>query len=148
MHSSQDKTHSIPSSKSSKTSCMNCHTTVLKILDILIFSLVLVPTETHATTLHLFLKFLAQWKSSSQDSSHFVFLIKFYFYLFTIAQNQNQTHVLILFQVQSLSFLFITPQPLVFTSSVFFKIFFLISSFNLPKIPLRISFQKSDPQIS
>ncbi len=43
-YSSQDKTHSIPSSKSQETSCMSCHTTIQKILYRFILSLVLVPT--------------------------------------------------------------------------------------------------------
>jgi len=73
-----------------KTSCMSCHTTTPKILDTLIFSLVLVPTEMCAITQDHFLTFLAQWKSFRQDSSHFVLLIKFCFYLFTTPQNQNQ----------------------------------------------------------
>ncbi len=88
---SQDKTYSIPNLKSPKTSCMSCHTTTLKILDMFIFSLMLIPTETHATTLDLFLTFLAQQKSYRQDSSHSVFLIKFCFYLFITPQNHNQT---------------------------------------------------------
>jgi hypothetical protein len=70
---------------------MNYHTTTPKILNTLILSLMLVPIETHATTVDLFLTFLTQRKSSCQDSSHLVFLIKFYFYLFTTPQNQNQT---------------------------------------------------------
>jgi hypothetical protein len=45
-YSSQDKTHSIPNSRSLETSCMNCHTAILEILNMFIFSLVLVPTET------------------------------------------------------------------------------------------------------
>jgi len=43
-YSSKDKTHSIPSLKSPKTSCMSCHTTILEILDMFILSFVLVPT--------------------------------------------------------------------------------------------------------
>jgi len=91
MYSSQDKTHSIPSLKSLETSCMNYHKTTPEILDTLILSLMLVPIETHVTIVDLFLTFLAQQKSSRQDSSHLVFLIKFCFYLFTTPQNQNQT---------------------------------------------------------
>ncbi len=121
MQSSQDKTHSISNSKSLETSCMSYHTTTPKILNTLILSLVLVPTKTHAITLDLFLTFLAQRKSSCQDSSHSVFLIKFQFYLFTTPQNQNQTTRFFKssFQVQSLSFSFITTQPPAFTSSLF-----------------------------
>jgi hypothetical protein len=91
MYFFQDKTHSIPSSKSLETSCMNCHITIPEILNMFILSLVLVPIETHVTTLDLFLTFLAQWKFFSQDFSHSVFLIKFCFYLFTTPKNQNQT---------------------------------------------------------
>jgi hypothetical protein len=58
-YSFQDKTHSIPNFKSPETSCMSCHTTIPEILDMLILSFVLVPTETHATTMDLFLTFLA-----------------------------------------------------------------------------------------
>jgi hypothetical protein len=43
-YSSQNKTHSIPSSKSLETSCMSCHTTTPEIPDMFILSLVLVPT--------------------------------------------------------------------------------------------------------
>ncbi len=89
-YSFQNKIHSIPSSKSPETSCMSFHTTTLEILDMLILSLVLVPTETHATTLDLFLTFLIQQKFSFRDSSHLILLIKFCFYLFTTPQNQNQ----------------------------------------------------------
>ncbi len=56
---------------------MNCHTTIPEILNMFILSLVLVPTITHAITLNFFLTFLAQQKSSHQDSSHSVLLIKF-----------------------------------------------------------------------
>jgi hypothetical protein len=70
---------------------MNCHTTTSEILDTLIFSLVLIPIETHATTLDLFLTFLTQRKPFRHDFSHLVFLIKFCFYLFITPQNQNQT---------------------------------------------------------
>ncbi len=62
-----------------------------------ILSLVLLLTKTHATTLDLFLTFLAQQKSSCQDSSHLVFLIKFNFYIFTTPQNQNQTTFFLVF---------------------------------------------------
>jgi hypothetical protein len=68
-YSSQEKTHSIPRSKSPETSCMSCHTTIPEILDTLIFSFVLVPIKTHATTLDLFLTFLTQRKSFHQDFS-------------------------------------------------------------------------------
>ncbi len=62
---------------------MSYHTTTPKILNTLILSLMLVPTKTHATTLDLFLTFLAHQKSFCQDFSHSVFLIKICFYLFT-----------------------------------------------------------------
>ncbi len=105
---SQEKTHSISSSKSLKTSCMNYHTTIPEILNTLIFSLVLVPTKTHATTLDLFLTFLAQRKSSHQDFSHLVFLIKFCFYLFATPKIQNQTT----FFFSPLLFVLVTQLPL------------------------------------
>ncbi len=44
-YSSQDKTHSMPSSKSLETSCMSYHITTPKILGTFILSLVLVPTK-------------------------------------------------------------------------------------------------------
>jgi hypothetical protein len=93
MYSFQDKTHSIPSSKSLKTSCMSYHTTSLEILDTFIFSLVLVPTETHVTTLNIFLTFLAQWKCFHKHSYHSIYLIKFYFSYLKHPQNQNQNHI-------------------------------------------------------
>ncbi len=106
--------------------------TTPEILDMFILSFVLVLTKTHATTLDLFLTFLAQRKSSCQDSSHLVFLIKFNFYLFTTPQNQNQTTFF--FSPPSLcwsfSFLFITPHPCLH--------FLLISSLYVPKFPLPI----------
>ncbi len=127
---SQDKTHSIPNSKSPETSCMSCHTTTPKILNTLIFSLVLVPIKTHATTLDLFLTFLAQRKSSHKDFSHSIFLIEFYFYLFTTPQNQT-TLFSPTYKSNHLASLLSHHSPLP----------------SLPPhlIPLPISFQKSDP---
>jgi hypothetical protein len=123
---------------------MNYHTTIPKILDTFILSLMLVPTKTHATTLDLFLTFLAQHKSSHQNSFHSVFLIKFCFYLFTTPQNQTtlfspslkSSHLAFLLSHHSplLSF----PQP---TSNILLP----ISSFCLSKIHLSISFPKFNP---
>ncbi len=53
-----------PIQKSIETSSMSCHTTTPKILDTFILSLMLVLTETHATTLNLFLTFLTHQKFS------------------------------------------------------------------------------------
>jgi len=89
-YSSHDKTHSIPNSKSPKTSHELPHNHS-KIPRHAYPLPCLVPTETHATTLELFLTFLAQQKFSCQDSFHLILLIKFHFYLFTTPQNQNMT---------------------------------------------------------
>jgi hypothetical protein len=53
---------------------MSCHTSNPKLLNTLTFPLVLVPSETHATTLNLFLKFLAQEKFSNHDFFSFSLL--------------------------------------------------------------------------
>ncbi len=135
---SQDKTHSIPSSKSLETSHMSCHTTTPEILEMFILSFVLVPIKTHATTLDLFLTFIAQRKFFHQDSSNPVILIKFYFYLLQHPKIKIQPHFLILQKVQQLSFSFITlnllslPQPAS-------NIFLVTSSPRFPKISLLIS---------
>jgi hypothetical protein len=74
---------------------MSYDTTIPEILDTLIISFVLVPTETHATILDFFLTFLTQWKSFRQDSSHLVFLIKFYFYLLQHPKIKIKPHFLV-----------------------------------------------------
>ncbi len=151
----QDKTHSIPSSKSPETSCMSCLTTTPKILDTFILSLVLVPTETHATTLDLFLTFLAQWNFSHQDYFHSFFLINFCFYLFTTPKNQNQTTFISPPLTSPITQLPIKPKltlqknnlsqtSLQSASNILLPISFLC----LHKIPLPNSLQKSDPQNS
>jgi len=126
---------------------MSCHTIILKILDRFILSFVLVPIETHATTLDLFLTFLAQQKFTRQDSSNPVVLIKFYFYLFTTPNIKIRPHFSILQKVSQLSFSFITenlPSFLQPASNIF-----LITSFPcFPKIPLPIFFQKPNQQSS
>ncbi len=91
MYSSQDKTHSITNSKSPKTSCRSCYTTIPEVLDTLILSLMLIPIETRATILDHFLTFLTHRKFFRQDFSNPILLIKFCFYLFTTPQNQNLT---------------------------------------------------------
>ncbi len=113
---------------------MSYHTTTPEILDMLILSLVLVPIETHATTLDLFLTFSAQQKSYSWDSSHSIFLIKFCFYLFTTPQNQNQTIfflILITSLIIQLPFYHITAPCFHFLSLPL--VLLLISSLCLPK---------------
>ncbi len=87
----QDKTHFITSAKSLKTSCMSYHTTIPKILDMLILSFVLVLIEAYAIILNLFFTFLTQQKSFCQEFSHSIYSIKFSFYFFTTPKNQNQT---------------------------------------------------------
>jgi hypothetical protein len=66
----------------------------------------------------------------------------------TPKSKSNHIFLVLYYLCWSFNFPFITPQPLAFTSSTCFKIFLLISSLCLPKIPLPISFQKFDPQIS
>jgi hypothetical protein len=120
---------------------MNCHTTTPKILDTFILSFVLVPTETHATTLDLFLTFLTQRKSSRHDFSHLVLLIKFYFYLFTTPQNQNQITLFSPpYKSNHLTSLLSHHGPLPSLPQPSSNILLLISSLCLPKIPLPISF--------
>jgi hypothetical protein len=71
---------------------MSCHTTTPKILNTVILSFALVPIETHATTLDLFLTFLAQRKFYHQDffwssNSNQVLLLSIYH-----NQSPNLTH--------------------------------------------------------
>jgi hypothetical protein len=71
---------------------MNYHTTTPKILDTLILSFALVPTETHATTLDLFMIFVTQRKFYCHDSFDPIVLIKFILLSIYNTQSPNPTH--------------------------------------------------------
>ncbi len=69
---------------------MNCHTTILEILNTLILSFCWSLKKHMQTPLDLFLTFLMQQKFNRRDSSNPVVLIKFYFYLITTPKIQIQ----------------------------------------------------------
>jgi hypothetical protein len=125
---------------------MSYHTTTLKILHTTILSLVLVPTETHATTLNHFLTFLAHRKFYRQDPFDPVFFIKFHFYLFTTPQNQKLATIFKSYKKSSnLASPSSHPSTMPSLLQPASNILLLISSPYFPKTPLLISFQKSHP---
>ncbi len=98
-------------SRSPKLSHMNYHTTTPKILDRIIISLVLIPTEKHTKPLDLFLTLDAVQIQSSrffQSSSPNVvlFLINYH------TQTPNPTHTSSFQNIRPFNFFLITKKPL------------------------------------
>ncbi len=124
---------------------MSCHTTIIEILDMLIFSFALVLIETHVTTLDLFLTFLAQRKFYHQDffrsnSSNQVLFLFIY-----NTQSPNPTHIFHSFRKFNNLTFFHHQKTLVHFLSLH-QIF--SPSPRFPKTILPIFLQKLDPQSS